>query len=91
MTKEITEVRDIPAEVWIKVLSGLAVVTLSLMALIGSMVIDKLDWIGETLFEVVGSVQKHNSEISRNTKDITEINIKVEGNTQEIYKLKGLK
>lgn len=94
MTEErrsVSEVRDIPAEVWIKVLSGLAAITLVLTSFIGVRAIDKLDQIGDTLADVVGFVQIHSLEISSLKKGLEETNVKVEGNTRNINEIKGAK
>jgi hypothetical protein len=89
MAKEVSEVRDIPAEIWIKALAGLASITMLLTAFIGIRVIDRLDQIGGTLVEVVSLVQVHKSEISTLKAADKEMNIKVDGINKRVYQLEG--
>ena len=94
MTEErrsLTEVRDRPAEIWIKVLSLVAIVTLPLIGVIGSSLIQGQERMNEELSEMNAYLQTHESRISRNEVDIREINVKVSGNSERIYKLKGVK
>ena len=94
MTEErrtLTEVRDRPTEIWIKVLSLVAIVTLPLIGVIGNSLIQGQERMNEELSEMNAYLQTHESRISRNEVDIKEINVKVNGNSERIYKLKGAK
>ena len=94
MTEErrsLTEVRDRPAEIWIKVLSLVAIVTLPLIGVIGNSLIDGQNRMTEEISKMNAYLQTHESRISRNESDINEINVKVLGNSEMIYKLKGAK
>jgi hypothetical protein len=94
MTEErraISEVRDIPTEVWIKVLSGIAGLSLVLAGFIGVRALDKLDIIGDTLTGLVIFVKANTSEISNLKETDKEIIIKVDGISRRVYKLEGLK
>lgn len=93
-----TEVRDIPAEIWIKVLSGLAVVTLALIGYVGDSVIDEQKIMNRNLSENTKAIiriltlyQSHEGRISRNESDIEEISVQVLGVSERIYKLEGAK
>jgi len=103
MKGEVSEVRDIPTEIWIKVLSGLAVVTLALTAYIGKSIIYEqkttninLNENTKAIIELIGFFQTNSSKISRNITDISEIkgniegvNVKVNENSKWIYELRG--
>lgn len=94
MTEErraISEVRDIPTELWIKVLSGIAGISLILVAFIGVRALDKLDQIGDTLTGLVVFVQTNISEITNLKETDKEIIIKVDGISKRVYKLEGAK
>ena len=89
--RALTEVRDRPAELWIKVLSLVAVITLPLIGVIGKSLIDGQNRMTEEISKMNAFLQTHESRISRNEDDIKEINVKVNGNSERIYKLKGAK
>ena len=94
MTEErraISEVRDIPTEIWIKILSGIAGLSLVLAGFIGVRALDKLDIIGDTLTGLVIFVKTNTSEISVLKEADKEINIKVDGISRRVYKLEGAK
>ena len=94
MTEErraISEVRDIPTEIWIKILSGIAGLSLVLAGFIGVRALDKLDIIGDTLTGLVIFVKTNTSEISTLKEADKEIIIKVDGISKRVYKLEGAK
>lgn len=89
--RSISEVRDRPAETWIKVLSLVALVTLPLISVIGNSLINGQAKTIEEISKLNAFLQTHESRISRNENDIKEINVKVSGNSEMIYKIKGVK
>lgn len=94
MTKEqksAPEVRDISTEFWIKMLSGLAGISLLLGSFIGVRAIDKLDKIGDTLAGLVVFVKTNSAEISALKGVDRDILIKVDGISERVYKLEGAK
>ena len=94
MTEErraLTEVRDRPTEIWIKVLSLVAIITLPLIGAIGNSLIQGQERTNKELSKMNAFLQTHESRISRNESDINEINVKVSGNSERIYKLEGAK
>lgn len=94
MTEErraISEVRDIPTEIWIKVLSFLAVITLGLMGYIGDRFIVGQDKTNEELKTMNGYLQTHESRISRNERDIKDWSTITTDNLERIHKLEGIK
>lgn len=94
MTEErraINQVQDIPAEIWIKVLSGIAGLSLVLAGFIGVRALDKLDIIGDAVTGLVIFVKTNSSEISALKESDKEINIKVDGISKRVYKLEGAK
>lgn len=89
--RTISEVRDRPAEIWIKVLSLVAIVTLPLIGVIGNSLIEGQERTNNELSKINAYLQTHESRISRNEADLKEINVKVLGNSERIYKLEGAK
>jgi hypothetical protein len=77
---EISEVRDRPTEVWIKVLSFIAVITLPLIGAIGNSLIDGQERMNKELSRMNGYLQTHESRISRNEQDIS-------ANSARLYKI----
>lgn len=91
-----TEVRDRPAELWIKVLGLVAVVTMPLIGVIGTIIIDgqkttnvELKNLNEKMNTYNAELKTHASRISRNETDIQETNVKVNEHAQRIYQLEG--
>jgi peptidoglycan hydrolase CwlO-like protein len=98
MKGPINEVRDRPAELWIKFLGFVAIVTVPLISVIGYMVIDELKEqnqnqkeMSRELSNINGHIKTFVSEIAALKNDVENISIRVDGNTREIYKLKGAK
>jgi len=89
MKPEPSEVRDRPTEVWIKILSLIAVFTLPLIGAIGNSLIDGQNKMVEEMSKLNAYLQTHESRISRNERDIKEINIISNGNSKWIYELRG--
>lgn len=84
------------ADRWIKILAvlagftlALAGITVTLVGYIGVRAIDRLDQISNTITEVAPVVRINSSDISDLKKSDTEINVRINTNIQEIYKLKG--
>jgi len=71
--RAINEVRDVPAEVWIKVLSFITLTAVGLVGYIGDRVIDGQDSMNNELKSMNGFLQTHETRISRNEKDISEL------------------
>jgi len=85
------------------VLSGLAVVTIALTGYIGESIIDEqkttninLNENTKAIIKLIGFFQTHESKISRNITDISEIknnikdvNVRVNKNSKWIYELRG--
>ena len=96
MTNEISEVRDIPAEILIKVLSGLAVVTLALIGYMGDSVIDEqkimnrnLSENTEAIIRILSLYQSLEGRISRNERDIKSWGDVASDNSSRLYKIEG--
>lgn len=89
--RALTEVRDRPTEIWIKLL---VVVTLTLVALIaymGDRVIIGQDRQLQEMSKINGNLKSYGTRISRNESDINEMNVKVLGNSERISTLEGAK
>jgi len=84
-----TEVRDRPAELWIKVLSLVAIFTLPLIGVIGNSLIDGQNRMSEELSKLNAFLQTHESRISRNERDIEEVRIISNSNSSRLYKIEG--
>lgn len=95
MPETTNEVRDVSTELWIKILSGLAMLSLLLGGFIGSRAINKLDKIGDTLAALVVFVKTNSGEITLLKVADKEILIKVDGISKRVdkveYKLEGAK
>ena len=89
MPGNISEVRDRPAELWIKVLSLVAIFTLPLISVIGSSLIDGQNRMSEELSKLNAFLQTHESRISRNERDIEEVRIISNSNSSRLYKMEG--
>lgn len=92
MNKErgsISEVRDRPAEIWIKVLSLVAIITLPLIGVIGSSLIRGQEKMTDEISKMNAYLRTHEIRISRNEKDIEEVRTLSSGNSDRIYKLEG--
>lgn len=85
------QVMDRPAEIWIKLLFAVTTIAVVLIGYMGNRLIEGQDRTTEAVSKINGSLQTFKSRISRNEKEIEEIKVKVDGNTQEIYKLKGVR
>lgn len=82
-------VSDRPAEVWIKLLFFITAIAVAMVGYIGDRLIKGQDRTTEAVSKINGSLSTFDHRISENAKDIEETNVKVDGNTQEINKLKG--
>lgn len=83
---EVTEVADRPAELWIKVLGLVAIVTLPLIGVIGGFLIDgqketnvSLGKINDAITTFSVKLENHNGRISRVERDVKEV-IEVQSN-----------
>jgi hypothetical protein len=86
-----TEVRDRPAEIWIKILSLIAVITLPLIGIIGSSLIDGQERMNKELSRMNGFLQTHESRISRNELDIRAWGDISSENSSRLSKMEGRK
>lgn len=98
MNKEVTQVADRPAELWIKVLGLVAILTLPLIGVIGSMIIDgqnKTNTALEKIFDTLNAYNaihaNHANRILRNEIDIKDIEDMMKSSSKRIYKLEGTK
>lgn len=84
-------VEDKSAELWIKVLSLVAVVTLPLIGVIGSSLIDGQKKMTEELSSLNAYLQTHEVRISRNEKEIEYVKQISSKNSSRLYNLEGAK
>lgn len=89
--KEVSEVRDRPAEVWIKLLFTVTLILVGLIGYMGDRVIVGQDKQLEEMSKINANIESYGTRISRNETDIQEINVRVLGNSERIYKLEGVK
>ena len=96
--RSVSEVTDKVADRWIKIIGLVALFTFPLIGTIGKLILNNMDEISarqvltiDQLGKINGFLGTHESKISRNTQDIQDINVKVDGNTAEINKLKGIR
>lgn len=96
--KEPDEVRDRPAELWIKVIGLVAMVTLPLIGLIGTLVLRTLDDMSanisamrKDLSSVTTSVDVNSNHIKFNRELINENRANIKKHWDEISKLKERK
>lgn len=68
--RKMVDVRDGPAELWIKVLSLVALVTLPLISVIGNSLITGQKEMNHELSKISGIMQTIESRVSRNEMDI---------------------
>ena len=88
--------KTIPPELWIKVITLVAIITLPLVSTIGGFIIQGQNEMtagqrktNEELSKINGYLLTHENRISRTESDVKEISVKVLGNTERIYKLEG--
>ena len=82
-------VSDRPAEVWIKVLSLVALITLPLIGVIGTMVINNLERINNTITAYSTRLENHEGRISRSESDVKAVLDVQADYGKRIYKLEG--
>jgi len=68
------KVEDRPVELWIKVLSLVAMITLPLIGIIGNSLISGQERMNQQLGKLNAFLQQHEARISRNEQDIERIN-----------------
>ena len=91
-------VKDRSGDKWIKIIGLVALLTFPLIGTIGKLILDDMGKIAErqaatinTLNRINVSIGTYGGRISRAEKDISEINIKVDGISERVYKLEGAK
>ena len=67
------EVSDRPTEIWIKLLSFITTIAVGLVGVIGSMIITGQTKMTEEVSKINGNLQAYDSRISRNERDIYEL------------------
>lgn len=67
-------VEDRPVEIWMKVLSLVAMITLPLIGVIGNSLITGQERMNQQLGKLNAFLQQHEARISRNESDIERIN-----------------
>lgn len=87
MKEKPMKVTDRPTEVGVTINNILTFLVLSVMGWVGY----NINTMRVDIATMSGYLQTHESRISRTESDVKEIHIKVDGNTREIYKLKGAK
>ena len=73
MNQEVSEVRDRPTEIWIKLLVAVTVVLVGLIGYMGDRVIVGQDKQLEEMGKINGNLKAYETRISRNEKDIQEL------------------
>ncbi|MCK4822900.1 hypothetical protein KA005_44470 [bacterium] len=73
MSQEISEVRDRPTEIWIKLLVAVTVILVGLIGYMGDRVIVGQDKQLEEMGKINGNLKAYETRISRNEKDIQEL------------------
>ena len=91
MTKEVSEVRDRPTEIWIKLLFGITAIAVALIAYMGDRFIVNQDKLIEETSKINGNLQVYGSRISRIEVDVKEVRGVVSNNSERIYKLEGIR
>ena len=94
MNEKVTQVNDRPAELWIKVLSLVAMITLPLVGVIGSFLIDgqketnsSLEKINNAITSFSVKLENHDGRISRVEDDVKEVRDVQDNYGQRIFKL----
>ena len=98
MPKEVSEVRDRPTEIWIKLLFAITAIAVGLIAYMGDRFIvnqDKLiegqNRTTEEVGKINGNLQTYGSRISRTESDVKEIRSVVFDHSERIIKLEGIR
>ena len=73
--RSLTEVRDRPAEIWIKMLVGVTMVLVAMIGYMGDRVITGQDRQIEEMSKINASLEVYEARISRNEQDIKELEV----------------
>lgn len=91
-------VKDRSGDRWIRIIGLVALFTFPLVGTIGKLILNKMDEMSKiqtttikTLNHISVSIGTYGDRITRSEKDITEINVKVDGISKIVYKLEGAK
>ncbi len=77
------------SETWIKLFVAVAIILIGLIGYIGDRVIVGQDKQLKEMSDMNGNQQAFREKISRNKDDIRDVNVKVSGIDERVYKLEG--